>query len=314
MADDSIIYNRLKKNHRKLAKFLKKEAIDAFRLYEKDIPEYPYIIDIYNDHACIYEKGKKLDDSDAQQRKLYLSHLEEIKLAIKELFNISFEKMSIKSRLIQKGKSQYEKLEKTSHFFVVNEGDLKFRVNLNDYLDTGLFLDHRPLRKILLQEAKGHKALNLFAYTGSLSVACAKAGAQVTTVDMSNTYINWAKENFKLNQLELSKHQFTQADALKYIDGLNETYDLILLDPPSFSNSKRMEDTFNVQGCHLDMIQKLMKNLNQAGKLYFSNNFTKFKLAPELEEEFQVKDITFKSIPEDFRNKKIHQCFLIQHK
>lgn len=314
MTNDSIIYNRIKKNYRKLAKFLKKEEIDAFRLYEKDIPEYPFIIDIYSNRAVIYEKGKKLDLNDQNQLELKRTHLDEITSALRELLEIKKENIHIKERNIQKGKNQYEKLEKTSHFFYINEGDLKFRVNLHDYLDTGLFLDHRPLRKILRQDSTDLKVLNLFAYTGSLSVACAKAGAIVTTVDMSKTYIEWAKENFKLNHIDPHQHKFTQADALKYIDGLHESFDLILLDPPSFSNSKRMKETFNVQDFHEDIILKLMKNLNQNGKLYFSNNYTKFKISDNLSKNFKVQDITYKTIPQDFRNKKIHQCFLIEQK
>jgi len=314
MADDSIIYNRLKKNHKKLSKFLKSEGIEAFRLYEKDIPEYPYIVDIYKDFALVYEKGKKLDYSDNSQLNLHHKHKDQMLKAITDLLEIPFEKIILKSRLVQKGKDQYEKIEKSNRFFIVKENQMKFKVNLFDYLDSGLFLDHRPLRKLLSSETNQKSVLNLFAYTGSLSVASAVGGSTVTTVDMSHTYLEWAKDNFNINKISLNDHKFIQADALKYIDSLKENFDIILLDPPSFSNSKRMETDFNVQDGHLGLINKLMNHLSHDGTLYFSNNFTKFKLSSVLEDAFHIKEITFKTIPIDFRNKKIHRCFEIKHK
>lgn len=313
MTDFSSIYNRLKKNYKKLNNLRKNNEITAYRLYEKDIPEYPFIIDVYNDFVVVYEKGVRLNESDTAQVELFNQHRQHAKQAICELFQIPEDHIIFKARTIQKGSGQYKKIEALGKFQIIQENGMKFKVNLYDYLDTGIFLDHRPLRKLLKETASG-EVLNLFAYTGSLSVACALAGAKVTTVDMSHTYLDWAGENFRLNGLKIADYKFTQADALKYIDGLHKKYDCILLDPPSFSNSKRMEETFNVQDFHKDMIHKLMKWLNKDGVLYFSNNFTKFKMNPTIEKEFQVEEITHRTIPEDFRNKKIHRCFKISHK
>ncbi|MBD65002.1 MAG: hypothetical protein CME62_07325 [Halobacteriovoraceae bacterium] len=311
MSDNSLIYNRLRKNFKQLNKQLKKHNFNAYRLYEKDIPEYPYIVDVYDNKAVIYEKGKKLDFSDTEQRQRHKSHALNIKSALIDLLNITPDNIILKARTIKKGKSQYEKLAEKEQFFTVHEGEMKFRVNLTNYLDSGLFLDHRPLREIIRQQSQNKKVLNLFAYTGSLSVAAALGGGEVTTVDLSNTYIDWAQENFKLNQIKLDDHKFRKADALNFIKNLNLKYDLIILDPPSFSNSKSMEDNFNVQDDHVWMIEKLMSCLNKGGELYFSNNLTKFKISEELKEKFKVEDITYKTIPPEFRNKKIHQCFKI---
>jgi len=314
MTDYLIIYNRLKKNLKKLNKLLKNGEVSAFRLYEKDIPEYPYIIDIYNDHALIYEKGKRLDDSDNEQLKLHYLHKENIEKAVTEVLNIRPENIIVKTRLVQKGKDQYEKLKKTQKYFNIKENGMKFKVNLYDYLDSGLFLDHRPLRKIIQETSNGKKVLNLFSYTGSISVAAAMGGGTVTTMDMSNTYLEWARDNFVLNKLDQYQHTFIKADVLQYMKNLRDTFDIIVLDPPSFSNSKKMEEDFNVQDFHPILINTLMKHLSPAGVMYFSNNFTKFKLDSKLEDRYQIKEITYKSIPEDFRNKKIHRCFEVRHK
>lgn len=312
MQQFSMIYNRLVKNKKKLKSYLNKHSICAYRLYDKDIPEYPYIIDIYDQNAIVFEKGKRIDLDETELLKKSEQTKEEITFALRELLSIDPQKIIFKERQVQKGIEQYKKIAKSDAFFTVKEGPLKFRVNLNDYLDTGLFLDHRPLRESLLaRETKG-RVLNLFAYTGSLSVAAAFSGAKVITVDMSKTYIEWAKANFELNGIDSTKHIFIQADVLKFIEDLSNPFDLILLDPPSFSNSKRMDQTFVVQRDHEELINKLMKYLSPSGRLIFSNNNRKFKLAQSLYENFSVKDITEKSIPLDFRDNRIHCCFEIK--
>lgn len=313
MEDNSIILNRFKKNLKVRKPLIKNGLHTAYRLYEKDIPEYPYIVDIYNSNAVIYEKGKRLDNEDLIQKEKHRKHLNIIISAVKELFNLNDSQIVFKERRRQKGKEQYTQLAKVENFISIKENHFKFRVNLRDYLDTGLFLDHRPLRQIIYSEAKDKKVLNLFSYTGSISVAAALAGGYVTTVDMSKTYIAWAEENFVLNNLNPKKHRFVQDDVLKYIEQRNnDKYDIIILDPPSFSNSKRMDSTFTVQESHVAMINKLMKLLNKDGVLYFSNNYRDFKMDSSILETYNVQDITKKSIPIDFRDMKIHHCFKLK--
>lgn len=311
MENNSIIQNRLKKNHKKLKSWLSQENIDAFRLYEKDIPEYPYIVDIYKNYALIYEKGKKLEE---QEQGLRHKHLGQLFDAIKTICNIPEDRIILKKREVQKGKSQYEKEDDEDERLIVYEGKAKFYVNLYDYLDTGLFLDHRPLRKIIFKESKDKKVLNLFAYTGSISIAAALGGGHVTTVDMSKTYINWAYDNFRLNNIQFSAHNFVAENTFDFLKKDTGSYDIIILDPPSFSNSKRMDGTFDVQRDHRGLIDLCMNRLNDNGKLYFSNNFRKFKLDSEISEQYLAKDITKKSIPRDFRDEKIHVCFEITKK
>lgn len=312
MQQYSMIYNRLVKNKKKLKNYLKTHKIQAYRLYDKDIPELPFIVDIYGDCAVVYEKGIRIQTTDKDLLQKSENNKKNIVDAITQLLGFSEDRIIFKSREIMKGKSQYIKISKENNTFEISEGDLKFYVNLNDYLDTGLFLDHRPLREKLVQVANNKKVLNLFSYTGSLSVASAAGGALTTTVDMSKTYIEWAKDNFQLNNLTDKSHEFIQADVLKFVDSLKEKYDIIILDPPSFSNSKRMDETFDVQRDHEELIEKLMRSLNKNGVLIFSNNNRKFKLSEKLAQKFSITDTTAESIPPDFRDKKIHVCFEIK--
>lgn len=311
MDNNSIIHNRLKKNFKKLKGWLKQESIEAYRLYEKDIPEYPYIVDIYKNYAVIYEKGKKLEDEEMGMRQ---KHLNQVFSAISSAIGIEDDHIILKKREVQKGKSQYEKNDDEDERIVVRERSSSFYVNLYDYLDTGLFLDHRPLRKKINAEAKGKEVLNLFSYTGSISVAAALGGATVTTVDMSKTYINWAYDNFRLNGIQFSAHHFIAKNTFDFLKEDQKQYDIIVLDPPSFSNSKRMDGTFDIQRDHAGLIDLSMLRLKESGKLYFSNNFRKFKLDDKIKEQYSVKDISQSSIPRDFRDQKIHQCFEITKK
>lgn len=308
MENNSIIHNRLKKNHKKLKSWLKQESIEAYRLYEKDIPEYPYIVDIYKDNAVVYEKGKKLEDDEQNLRH---KHLGQVFDAIKQTVGIEESKIIFKKREVQKGNFQYEKEDDEDQRIIVRERNALFYINLYDYLDTGLFLDHRPLRKMIHKEAKSKKVLNLFAYTGSISVAAALGGAHVTTVDMSNTYINWAYDNFRLNGIQFSAHRFEAKNVFDFLKEDQGVYDIIILDPPSFSNSKKMDGTFDVQRDHKGLVDLCMNRLAEGGKLYFSNNFRKFKLDQAILDQHQVRDITKISIPRDFRDGKIHCCFEI---
>jgi 23S rRNA (cytosine1962-C5)-methyltransferase len=311
--EPSAIKNRLQKNLKKLKTFLKKNQIEAFRLYGKDIPEYPYLIDIYADQAVIYEQGKRLDEEELPIQKI---HQDEISAAITEVLSIPLEKQHFKVRTVQKGQDQYKPLDpKSNEFFTVQEPPMTYLVNLERYLDTGLFLDHRPLRKYLIDNSKEKRVLNLFCYTGSLSVAAAIGGAKkVTSVDMSRTYLDWAYENFLINKLDASLHRFEQADVLKDLPirrEKKESFDLILLDPPSFSNSKRMEEDLDVDRDHPILIRDCMNLLAPGGMLIFSTNKRRFELHDIVTSQYQVKEITHWTIPQDFHFSQIHRAYQI---
>ena len=309
MSDLKTIQNRLEKNYKHLKKWAARLGIDAFRIYEKDIPEFPFIVDVYKDHAVIFEKRDEEIDGEK------FNHFEFIITAVKNVLGIPEEKVVIKSRFRQKGSTQYTKLENKNEFLTIKEHEAQYLVNLHDYLDTGLFLDHRPLRQIVYKSAKDKRVLNLFSYTGSISVMAALAGAQkVTSVDMSATYMDWAKKNFEANNLALNTHNFIVDSALDYLEKASSRFDIIILDPPTFSNSKKMEEDFEVEKDQVFLIKHCLRLLDPQGVLYFSNNKRKFKIDPAVLEMGQVQDITAKTIPEDYRDPKIHHCFKITHK
>lgn len=314
-SDHTALKNRLLKNQKKLKSYLNKNQIEAYRLYNKDIPEYPYLIDIYGKHAVIYEQGKRLNDDDQALRELHQNNIEK---AIAEVLGIEPSLQHFKIREKQKGNEQYRALDpKSDDFFVINEPPFKFLVNLERYLDTGLFLDHRPLRQHLLTNSQGKKVLNLFCYTGSLSVAAAKGGGLVTSIDMSNTYLDWAYENFLLNELNPKDHVFYQADVLKELlirKENQEQFDLIILDPPSFSNSKRMEEDLDIERDHPLLIRDAMALLSPGGTLIFSTNKRKFELHDIISQHYKVKEISQWSIPQDFHQTQIHRAFIIERR
>ncbi|RYY03031.1 MAG: bifunctional 23S rRNA (guanine(2069)-N(7))-methyltransferase RlmK/23S rRNA (guanine(2445)-N(2))-methyltransferase RlmL [Gammaproteobacteria bacterium] len=318
-----MLVNRLQKNLKQLEKWARKNDINAYRLYDADMPEYSAAIDVYCGqtqpgkaeqwYANVqeYAAPKSVDEDRAAQR------FAEIELAVPFALNIPAQHISYKQRRRNKGTMQYEKLTElpTGDVFSVQEGAAKLHINMWQYLDTGLFLDHRPVRKLIAQMAKDKRFLNLFCYTATASVHAAMGGARYTvSVDMSNTYLNWARKNFALNGLSESKNRLEQADCLKWLEENEQQYDLILLDPPSFSNSKRMEDVLDVQRDHVDMIHNAMRVLDEKGTLIFSNNLRTFKLDAEALSSYTIKDISSQTIDEDFkRNTKIHQCWLVTH-
>lgn len=308
MSDLQSIQNRIEKNYKHRLKWAKRENVEAFRLYEKDIPEFPFIVDLYKDFVVIYEKRD--DEIDAEK----FDHFNFIISAVKNTLNFPEEKVIIKSRKRQSGSTQYTKLEEKNEFISIRENQAAFLVNLHDYLDTGLFLDHRPLRQIVYKSSKDKKVLNLFSYTGSISVMAALGGArQVNSVDLSSTYQDWAKKNFEHNNIALSAHNFFTQSALEYLEKASQRFDLIILDPPTFSNSKKMDDDFEVEKDQVFLIKHCLRLLSPEGTLYFSNNKRKFKLDPEVLKMANVTDITTKTIPEDYRDQKIHHCFKITH-
>lgn len=302
--------NRLRKNIKRLKPWIKRSNTNAYRIYDADLPHYNLAIDIYNDWVVVqeYAAPKDVPEDKAKQR------LQEALIHIPKVLGIPSSKMAVKVRRQNKGKEQYEKVAQRGQRVVVHEHGAQFYINPTDYLDVGLFLDHRDTRLLFKQQCENKDVLNLFAYTGSVSVHAAKAKAKsVTTVDMSNTYLDWAKDNFTLNKLNGS-YQFIQADCLKWLTREHGKYDLMFIDPPSFSNSKRMDDTWDVQRDHVSLLSDAKACLKAGGKIFFSNNLRQFKLDQTAVEElgFQVEDITQKSIPDDFkRNQKIHKCWIL---
>lgn len=305
-----MVLNRFKKNQRKLDGWRKKSGISCYRLYDADIPEYAVAVDIYDQSIYVQEYAPPNTISEKVARERFA----EIKQAVKE-FSASFRgKIHYKERRRQKGDSQYQRLnEGPSETIQVSEGNAHFEVNLSDYLDTGLFLDHRPVRSLIGDMVKGKTFLNLFCYTAAASVQAALAGASSSlSIDMSNTYLDWAQRNFDLNSLRSSKHQLLRADCLKWLEADSEQYDVILLDPPTFSNSKKMDSVLDIQRDHGDMIRATMAKLAPEGILIFSNNFRKFKMDELTLRQFDCENITPKTLDVDFeRNPRIHNVWLI---
>ncbi|MDA9014481.1 bifunctional 23S rRNA (guanine(2069)-N(7))-methyltransferase RlmK/23S rRNA (guanine(2445)-N(2))-methyltransferase RlmL [Porticoccaceae bacterium] len=305
-----MLFNRLQKNQRRLKGWLKKADISCYRLYDADIPEYAAAIDIYEQRIYVqeYAAPSTIETHIAKQR------FDTIKRAVKEFAGDRFAKVYYKERRRQKGDSQYQRLnEESSESVVVSEGRARFEVNLSDYLDTGLFLDHRPVRQLVGQLSTGKSLLNLFCYTASATVQAALAGTKSSlSIDMSNTYLDWAQRNFELNSLSPSKHQLLRADCLKWLEEDSQTFDVIFLDPPTFSNSKKMESVLDVQRDHPELIRQAMAKLNPEGTLVFSNNFRKFKLDELISRQFSCENITAQTLDSDFeRNPRIHNVWLI---
>jgi 23S rRNA (cytosine1962-C5)-methyltransferase len=311
MTDISMFANRLAKMYKHTAKWARRQEISCFRIYDADVPQFPFAIDRYEDFLYVteYQTDYPVSAED------YLEWLGGCLQAMAVVTEISIDNIFMKKRKRQKGTNQYEKNSDESFKTTVTENGLKFIINLSDYLDAGLFLDHRNTRLLVRESAAGKRVLNLFAYTGSFSVYAAAAGAShVSTIDLSNTYLAWAKENMELNGLyEESKHEFIQADVLEWLEKppYRAQFDIIVLDPPTFSNSKRMLDVLDVQRDHVAMINYCLRLLGKDGVLYFSTNSRKFTLETERIYTKNIKEITAQTIPNDFRDKKIHKCFKI---
>lgn len=314
MNDISAFANRLGKNAKHLLKWARRQQIEAWRLYERDIPQYPFAVDIYGDqvHLQEYDTGWLLPPDE------YEAWLAEVVEAVSFVTGFPPQHIHLKRRSRQKGLQQYEKTGAEGEDFVIHENGRAFWVNLDKYLDTGLFLDHRNTRRRVGEEAAGKRFLNLFAYTGSFSVYAATGGAVSSeTVDLSNTYLDWAKRNFALNGIDERCHQIIRADVFRYLEQAaaeQKCFDLIVMDPPSFSNSKKMLDVLDVQRDQAVLIDGAMQLLAPAGCLYFSNNLRSFVLEAAIMERYQVWDVSKSSVPDDFRNKKIHQCWQIRHR
>ncbi len=314
MTDITPFANRLGKNIKHLMKWAKRNQIEAWRIYDRDIPQFPFAIDVYGDHIHLQE----YDTGWLMQPEEYETWLDDVLEAISFVTGFAPEQIHLKRRERQKGTQQYEKTGKSSEDFIISENGRRFWVNLDKYLDTGLFLDHRNTRKKVGDSAQGKRFLNLFSYTGSFTVYAATGGSiSSETVDLSNTYLDWAKRNFELNGIDSDAHKIVRADVFQYLknaEAEGKKFDLIVMDPPSFSNSKKMLDILDIQRDQMTLINGAMKLLASDGLMYFSNNLRSFELNPEVSEKYAVKDVTKQSVPDDFRNKKIHQCWEIRHK
>lgn len=303
--------NRLRKNLKKFEKWARQEGIECYRLYDADLPEYNVAIDRYGDWVVVqeYAPPKTVDAHKARQR------LFDIIAATIAVLEIAPNKLVLKTRERQKGKNQYQKMAEKGDFIEVQEYNARLWVNLTDYLDTGLFLDHRIARRMLGQMSKGKDFLNLFSYTGSASVHAGLGGARsTTTVDMSRTYLEWAERNLRLNGLTGRAHRLMQADVLGWLRESTEQFDLIFIDPPTFSNSKRMEDAFDVQRDHIRLMTDLKRLLRKGGTIMFSNNRRGFRMDHDGLAALGLKaqEISQKTLSQDFaRNRQIHNCWLI---
>ncbi len=314
--------NRLIKNDKHLSRWAKRNRVSCYRVYDADLPEFAFALDKYTNalnpqqswfHLQEYQAPKSVDIQKASQRITLAQRV------VRQVFSLKEDELFSKLRQRQRGKQQYEKQDKQGELFTIEEGAAKLLVNLSDYLDTGLFLDHRLTRQKIAELSRAQKVLNLFCYTGSASVQAALGGAShVTSADMSATYINWARENFELNELmDEERYQFVQADCLdllakprKYLG--KQKFNVIFLDPPSFSNSKKMHTTLDLQRDHKNLIDQSMSLLEKEGVLIFSTNKKGFKLDPHLKTIYTITDVTRATIPEDFKRRpKIHQCWTI---
>ena len=305
-----MLANRLQRIYRHLRKWARRTDVTCFRVYEKDIPDQPLIVDWYDGRALVYAMHRKKDET-PEAREAWLA---EVEAEVKEGLGVDDDHLFFKERKRLKGlTTQYEKEAEARQEFLVTEQGHRFLVNLSDYHDTGLFLDHRNTRKLVEQQAAGKRFLNLFCYTGSFSVYAAAGGATTTTsVDISNTYLAWARRNFELNGMSPSAHNLERADVLQWLpraasDG--RRWDLIVCDPPTFSNSKKMQGVLDVGRQHPLLINHCLRLLTSGGVLYFSTNYRGFELDESALLPAGREELTPRSIPEDYRNQRIHRCW-----
>ena len=303
--------NRLTKVFKHVSKAARRQEITCYRIYDHDLPEFPLCIEKYEDwlYVAEYRRNHHMEDAEHEQ---WLSDCKEI---IEEITSMPASRIVLRTRQRKSNRQdQYQKLDDEQQFLEVNEQGLKFKINLTDYLDTGLFLDHRITRTMVRDRAAGKRVLNLFCYTGSFSVYAAAAGAaEVVSVDLSKTYLKWATENMELNKLyDPARHHYLHEDVKQYLQTLPPGYfDLVVMDPPTFSNSKRMEDFLDIQRDHPVLINQVLMAMKDGGTLYFSTNFSRFQLQQEALSACTVRDITRATTPFDFQGKLNRYCFLI---
>ncbi len=304
--------NRLEKVYRHLGRQAKRQQVSCFRIYDHDLPEFPLCIELYGKHCYVAEYKRRHGMTEDEHD----SWMEQTLEIVAMILPVAKENIFLKLRQRKPGRlGQYQRVNEAQHEWVVEENGLKFLVNLSDYLDTGLFLDHRLTRKMVQDEAKDKKVLNLFAYTGSFSVyAAAGQASGVTTVDLSRTYLQWAERNMQLNDFaDKSKYEFVHADVKQYLKTIPAAqYHIIVMDPPTFSNSKRMEDFLDIQRDHAELINDCLAALKPEGHLYFSTNSRKFILDKKKINTSLIKDITKATTPFDFEGRLFRYCFLLR--
>ncbi|ACY18211.1 class I SAM-dependent methyltransferase [Haliangium ochraceum] len=295
--------NRLRKRARHLRKWARRRGVSCYRLYDRDIPEIALAIDLYGERVHIASYRRRRDYGPAWRAAMAQ--------ATADALGVERELVYLKERRRQRGSAQYERLERSRERFAVREGACELWVNLRDYLDTGLFLDHRDTRARVAAEAEGTRFLNLFCYTGAFTVHAAAAGArQSVSVDLSHTYLDWTRDNLELNGLDTDAHRQVREDVFTYLHGERLAFDLAVLDPPTFSNSKKMRDVLDIQRDHVELIARTLDLLVPGGVLYFSTGYRRFKLEREaLRGARRIDDITAETTPEDFRGHRPHQCW-----
>jgi 23S rRNA (cytosine1962-C5)-methyltransferase len=304
--------NRLTKVFRHLSKQAKRLCVSCYRVYDHDLPEFPFCIEFYGDKLYVAEYKRRHGMTDEHHDEWMESSIG----IITEVLSVSKENIFLKLRQRKPGRlGQYQKYDEIKHEFIVEENQLKFIVNLSDYLDTGLFLDHRITRQMVREQSADKKVLNLFAYTGSFSVYAAAGGSdEVVTVDLSNTYLKWAERNMQLNDFDDPvKYKFLKTDVKQYLKTIIPGYfDIIIMDPPTFSNSKRMDDFLDIQRDHIELINDCMQGLKAGGVLYFSTNFRKFMLDIGKIKASAIKDITKATTSFDFDGRNFRLCFYFE--
>ena len=289
-------------------------GITCYRLYEQDIPEVPLVVDRYEDYLHIAEFSRPTDHTPAE----HADWLDLMQRTAAEVMEVPLDHVFLKERQRQRGTAQYERLGSEQHLLVAREGGLQFEVNLSDYLDTGLFLDHRITRGMVRDMAAGKRFLNLFAYTGSFSVYAAAGGAASTvTVDLSNTYLDWARRNMARNGFQGPDHEFVRDDAMHFLSTTRgprrqAAFDLAVVDAPTFSNSKALEDYWDIQRNHVELLNRLVELMAPAGTIFFSTNFRRFKLAEAEIRGVTIREISRQTVPADFRNRRIHRCWRME--
>ena len=304
--------NRLRNRARHFRRWPTKRGITCYRLYERDVPDVPLIVDRYENALHIAEFARPHDRSLAQ----HADWLDLMARTAAKVLEVPRDLVFVKHRDRQRGTDQYQRVDERQARFTVSENGLKFIVNLSDYVDTGLFLDHRVTRQMVRETSAGKRFLNLFAYTGSFSVYAAAGGATTTTtVDKSATYVDWARENLKLNGFAGEAHRVVRSDIREFFDSLSprDVWDLAVVDPPTFSNTKGAEDDWDVQRDHGAMLAHLATHISPGGAVFFSTNFRRFKLDEAALSDYSIREITRQTIPEDFRNERIHRCWKLIH-
>lgn len=306
----SVLKNRIRKNYRHIRKWAKRTGCNCFRIYDKEIRQYPLAIDFYAGRYCVHYFAPRGEPEDAPE-----GLVAEVHAILSDIFGAAPADVFWRTRSKRKETRQYEKIGESKEFFTVIEFGVLFKINLVDYLDTGLFLDHRETRKIVADISSDKRVLNLFAYTCSFSVHAAASGAAYTkSVDMSNTYTAWGRDNFLLNGISLKNNEVVRADCLKFLDEevrSGSKYDIIIIDPPTISRSKKMDQLFDVQVDYVTLIHKALKLLSPQGVIFFSTNSRQFGFETSLFEGCRIVDISSKTLPIDFHDPKIHRCWKI---